>query len=181
MRTAHPRIDGLLLASREEPQHKRAWERGAGGEEHVAASLEKYLDPTVLVLHDRRIPGSQANIDHIAVATFGVWVMDAKRYEGKRAGQPTAVRTAQAHDRRVRQVKADRSPRWPGQGRPGALAGITPGVPILGALCFVDAELPLIGKLTFRGYPVRYPGASRGRSTDSEKYSQHYWRNSARS
>lgn len=37
----------------------------------------------MLVLHDRRIPGSSANIDHIAVAPSGVWVVDSKRYEGK--------------------------------------------------------------------------------------------------
>ncbi len=35
------------------------------------------------MLHDRRIPGSRANIDHIAIATSGVWVIDAKRYKGK--------------------------------------------------------------------------------------------------
>jgi hypothetical protein len=157
VRTAHPRIGGLLLAFGVEPQHERAWERGAGGEEHVAASLAKYLDPTVLMLHDRRIPGSQANIDHIAIATSGVWVIDAKRYKGtvqvSRAlfGQPKLTIAGRDESKLIDgldgQVKVVRA----------ALAGITPGVPVLGALCFVDAELPLIGKLTFRGYPLVYP------------------------
>ena len=35
------------------------------------------------VLHDRKIPRSSANIDHVAVTTEGVWVLDAKRYKGK--------------------------------------------------------------------------------------------------
>lgn len=35
------------------------------------------------MLHDRRIPGSRANIDQIAVAPTGVWVIDTKRYNGK--------------------------------------------------------------------------------------------------
>jgi hypothetical protein len=157
VRTAHPRIGGLLLALREEPQHERAWERGAGGEEHVAASLAKYLDPTVLVLHDRRIPGSRANIDHVAIATSGVWVIDAKRYTGKVQisrplfGQPRLTIAGRDQTKLIDgldgQVKVVR----------GALASITPGVPVLGALCFVDAELPLIGKLTFRGYPLLHP------------------------
>jgi hypothetical protein len=58
-RETHPRICGLLLALRQKPWHERAWERGAGGEEQVAASLAKYLEPTVLMLHDRRIPQSR--------------------------------------------------------------------------------------------------------------------------
>jgi hypothetical protein len=37
----------------------------------------------VLALHDRRIPGSRANIDHVVVAPSGVWVIDAKLYQGK--------------------------------------------------------------------------------------------------
>src|SRR6266571_1114104 len=35
------------------------------------------------VLHDRRIPGSRANIDHIVVAPWGVFVIDAKNYKGR--------------------------------------------------------------------------------------------------
>jgi hypothetical protein len=40
--------------------------------------------PHLVVLHDRRIPGSRANIDHIAVTRSGaVWAIDAKNYSGK--------------------------------------------------------------------------------------------------
>jgi hypothetical protein len=34
------------------------------------------------VLHDRRIPGTRANIDHLVVAPCGVYVVDAKHYRG---------------------------------------------------------------------------------------------------
>ena len=34
-------------------------------------------------LHDRLIPGTRGNIDHIFVAATGVWVVDAKAYKGK--------------------------------------------------------------------------------------------------
>jgi len=61
------------------------WARGAAGEERVAAILAKHLHASVVVLHDRRIPGTRANIDHIAVAPSGVWVIDAERYKGKLA------------------------------------------------------------------------------------------------
>jgi hypothetical protein len=35
-----------------------------------------------------------------------------------------------------------------------ALAEIAPDVPIRGALCFVDSELPMLGTLRFKGYPI---------------------------
>ena len=47
--------------------------------------LEKIQDDrAVVVLHDRRIPGTRANIDHIAITRSGiVWAIDAKNYSGK--------------------------------------------------------------------------------------------------
>ena len=82
VRARHPRIGGVILALQDAPQHERSWGRGAGGEELVEAALKKHC-PDVTVLHDRRILGSMANIDHIAVAATGVWVIDSKRYKGK--------------------------------------------------------------------------------------------------
>ena len=37
------------------------------------------------------------------------------------------------------------------------LADIDAGVLVHGALCFVDADLPLLGALAFNGYPLLYP------------------------
>ena len=82
VRERHPRIGGVILALQDAPQHERSWARGAGGEELVEQALAKHC-PTVPVLHDRRIRTSRANIDHIAIAATGVWVIDTKRYKGK--------------------------------------------------------------------------------------------------
>ena len=60
------------------------WQQGAVGEERVAAKLAELAEFGVITLNDRRIPGSRANIDHIAITPWGVWVIDAKRYVGKR-------------------------------------------------------------------------------------------------
>ena len=35
------------------------------------------------VLHDRLVPGSRANVDHIAIGPSGVFVIDAKKYTGQ--------------------------------------------------------------------------------------------------
>jgi hypothetical protein len=81
-REDHPHLGGLLLRFQDEPQREKAWRDGAVGEEAVASHLAKTC-PDVVVLHDRRMPRSRANIDHIAIAPSGVFVIDAKRYKGK--------------------------------------------------------------------------------------------------
>ena len=57
------------------PRHIRAWRVGAVGEDKTTAALERLGDSWV-VLHDRRIPGSRANIDHIAIGPPGVFVIE---------------------------------------------------------------------------------------------------------
>ena len=37
----------------------------------------------IAVLHDRRIPGTRANIDHLVISQAGVFVIDTKHYKGK--------------------------------------------------------------------------------------------------
>nr|WP_235523401.1 nuclease-related domain-containing protein [Cellulomonas sp. Root485] len=74
-----------MIAVSEQPQSTTAWARGAKGEEQLGRGLDSLADRGVRLLHDRRIPRTRANIDHIAVAPSGVYVIDAKRY----AGRPT--------------------------------------------------------------------------------------------
>ena len=65
------------------PQHIRAWATGAPGEKKVGHTLDAI--PGIMVLHDRQNkPRSQSNIDHIAVTSNGVWVIDTKVRPGKR-------------------------------------------------------------------------------------------------
>lgn len=76
-------LGGAYLFFTSEPQSTRAWQTGASGEQRLAGFFEKELSGSAVVLHDRRIPRSRANIDHIVVAPSGVWVIDAKLYRGK--------------------------------------------------------------------------------------------------
>jgi hypothetical protein len=79
----HPRLGKLLVAVRDERQSTKAWELGAIGEEHVGALLNQLMSIGAVVLHDRRISGTRANIDHIVVSPSCVWVVDTKRYHGQ--------------------------------------------------------------------------------------------------
>jgi hypothetical protein len=75
---------GAVAARLQSPQHEKAWTHGAKGEQKNATRLEKLLDGTgVILLHDRRLPGSRANIDHLAIGPGGITVIDSKNYDGK--------------------------------------------------------------------------------------------------
>jgi hypothetical protein len=78
------RLSGVYLALSNEPQSTRAWGIGSSGERRLGAYLDTLNDDvSVIVLHDRRIPRTRANIDHIAITRSGVFVIDAKNYSGK--------------------------------------------------------------------------------------------------
>lgn len=83
IRERHPKLGGVLLALSEDPQSTRAWAVGADGEERLGRRLDSVAGALVRVLHDRGIPGSRANLDHIVVCPSGVFVIDAKRYKGR--------------------------------------------------------------------------------------------------
>ena len=71
-----------LLKTFTEPAHVVAWAIGAKGERVTEAALDR-LPVGFIQLHDRRIPGSRANIDHIVIGPTGVFVVESKRMRGK--------------------------------------------------------------------------------------------------
>lgn len=46
-------------------------------------SLHKHVNDGAVILTDRRVPGTNANIDHVVVAPSGVWIIDSKNWSGK--------------------------------------------------------------------------------------------------
>jgi Nuclease-related domain len=82
--TRFGRLSGVYLAFSDEPQSTKAWAAGSEGEQALGRFLETLRDgESIVVLHDRRITGKRANVDHIAVTPTGVHVIDAKNYTGK--------------------------------------------------------------------------------------------------
>lgn len=55
IRTAHPRLGGLILALSDDPQSTTAWKSGAVGERKLGDKLSSSGD-TIIALHDRRVP-----------------------------------------------------------------------------------------------------------------------------
>ncbi len=58
--------------------------KGAQGEYLMGTYLASELAKGAYVLTDRKVPGdSEANIDHIVVASTGVWIIDSKKWTGE--------------------------------------------------------------------------------------------------
>jgi hypothetical protein len=140
----------LILAVTEEPHSTTAWARGARGEELLGQSLNGLAASGVRVLHDRRIPRSRANTDHIAVAPSGVYVIDAKRYQGRPS---LRVEGGILRPRVQKLVVGSRDCTRLVDGMHTQVtvarealerAGIA-DIAVHGVLCFVDANWPLIG------------------------------------
>jgi hypothetical protein len=66
-----------------------AWRRGAVGERRTAQLLGPLERHGWAVLHDLAVPGSAANIDHLAIGPGGVFVIDSKQYRGRLQLDPT--------------------------------------------------------------------------------------------
>jgi hypothetical protein len=139
--TKFGRLAPIVKFLSDEPQTTTAWKRGAEGEETMAASFARRLGDRAVVLHDRSIPKSRANIDHLVVARSGVWVVDTKRYDGK-----LEKRTAGMFSSRRNELWVE------GRNRTSLCDGVrrqvevvqskmpVDNVPVRGVLCFVGAE-----------------------------------------
>lgn len=165
VREAHPHLGGLLLALSEEPQHIAAWDQGAKGERALGSLLDRVAAarPDIHVLHDRSVPRSRANIDHLAITPGGVFVIDAKAHRGKlELRQGLFERTprllvagrnqtglVEAMAKQVAVV--ERALRGDGSAVPGSDAP----VPVIPALCFVEADPPLLALVRKRPYVTR--------------------------
>jgi hypothetical protein len=174
IRARHPRAAGLILAITDEPTSTTVWGVGATGEELLGAGFDRLAARGVRMLHDRRIPGTKANIDHIAVTSSGIYVIDAKRYRGRRprlevqggllrprtekllVGTRDCTKLVSGMHKQVEVVS--RAVHYLAAGRSVP--------PVVGVLCFVDAEWPLIGgAFTVDGVHVEWPKKTYGRLT----------------
>ena len=158
IREAHPRTGGLLLWLLDAPQNETAWKIGEAGEVAVGASLEqRTAEGPAVILHDRRMPRSRANIDHIAIAPTGVYVIDAKAHTGN-----VKIDTPLFGAAKLRIAGRDRTKLIDGLDRQVAAVrealkhDAHDDVPVQGVLCFTNADLPVMRTLKMRGHLLLY-------------------------
>lgn len=80
-----------LLA--DEPVSRTADAGGADGERRLARLLDTELLDAV-TLHDRKVPITRGNLDHLVIAPSGIWLVDAKRSAGEVEYRSTGAFTA---------------------------------------------------------------------------------------
>lgn len=146
-----------------------SWEKGANGEFRLAEFIQREVGDHVISLHDRLIPGTRANIDHLWIAPTGVWIVDSKSYKGKvvkrdvgplwrteyklYVGGRDRTKLATAMQLQLDAVLAAL------RSDPGAM-----GTDVHAALCFVDSEWGLLDfPFQVGSVWVLYPGALRKR------------------
>lgn len=159
IRSKHPKLGGLILAVTETPQSTNAWDTGARGEERLGARLNGLANVSLRVLHDRRIPKSRANIDHLAITPSGVFVIDAKKYKGRPEHQVEGG-VLRPRVEKLMVGKRDRSSLVDSVLKQVQVVSdiVGPEVPVTGVLCFVEADWPLIGgAFSTRGVEVMWP------------------------
>jgi len=145
IRSDHPKLGGLILALTDEPQHIRAWDTGAAGEERVGRALDAL--PGVRTIHDRIVPGrQQANLDHLVVTRSGLLIVDTKSYRGRIDVSAAKLRIAGRDQTKL--VTAL-------QGQVAALeAFVGAALPVSGCLCFVKGDFTLIAPSKCQGVRV---------------------------
>jgi len=141
------RLAGVVKFLSDDPQSTRAWAKGSEGERRLAAHLLKSVGDRAVLLHDRKVPGSRANIDHLAIAASGVWVIDAKHYKG--SVEQRDVGGWFKTDKRLYVAGRDRTKiaeglGWQIDAVQRALGEAS--APINAALCFIEAEWKLFAK-----------------------------------
>lgn len=139
-RAAWGKLGGIAVALTPERSSTRVWATGAIGEEIVGAKLDAIASEQIRVLHDRRIPKSKANIDHIVVTPGGVWVIDTKRYVDKRIEKRVEGGLFSPRVEKL-WVRGDKTSLITGMHKQvGLVEAAVPGVPVKGVLCFVDGD-----------------------------------------
>ncbi|MGW3491903.1 NERD domain-containing protein [Streptomyces sp. NRRL F-5630] len=66
-------------------RQRNSWMSGAAGEQATARLLAPLAHRGYAVLHDRAIPGSKANIDHLVAGLFGVALVDSKNWRSTKS------------------------------------------------------------------------------------------------
>jgi hypothetical protein len=157
------RIGGIILGVVPERQSTRAWAKGARGERKLAESLARL--PNVVALHDRSVPGTRGNIDHLVIAPGGLFVVDAKHYEGRlrirdKGGLFRTDNRLYVGGRDCSKLAENMG--WQVKAVETMLASVEVAMPVTPVLCFIDVDWPLLfAPNSFRGVRLEDPKSLR--------------------
>jgi hypothetical protein len=145
------------------------WGRGSEGESRLANFVAREVGAAVIAIHDRLIPGTRGNVDHIFVAATGVWVVDAKAYKGKLERRESGPLWRRENTLYIRGRNRTSLAQGVEKQVAAVIAALRPdpalkGTDVHGALCFLDSEWGLLDfPFQIGNVWVMYPGALRKR------------------
>lgn len=166
VRARLPRLGPLLLAVFDESQSTKAFKQGAEGERRAVKRLLDSSGEGVHFLVNRRLGSGRrdGDIDVLAISPAGVWIIDVKRYADAkvRTEKTGGLFSPRTEHLLIRGRNADKL--LEGMGKQVDAVSSALGsdasweaVPLLPVLCFVDADLPLVGRLAARGVRIVGP------------------------
>ena len=166
VRGRSPRIGGILLRLFPDPASTTAFSKGAEGERRVAARLAELSGPGVLFLHNRKLGRGRrdGDVDHLALTTEGVYVIDAKQYKNAKVrvrrsgGLFSPVREqlmVNGRDRSKLMVSVTRQHQAVCEALSTFQRADVTGdaIPVVSVLCFIGADLPMFGTPRVDGVP----------------------------
>ncbi len=161
--TRFPRAGRFLLAITPEPASTQAFKTGAEGEAKAAERILGRAGDNALFLHNRRLgPGRRdGDIDLLAVTPRGVLVIDVKHYKDAKVEVRSRGGLFSARTQQLYVGGRDRTG-WLeslGKQRDAVVHALADSadfseVPVLLTFCFVDANLPLLERLSIRDVPI---------------------------
>ncbi len=119
-------------------QSTTAWATGAEGEERTADSLDPLATEGYVIFHDRKIPMSRANIDHLVIGPTGVFVVETKNVAGDLRVRGDEVRIGGRRVALVDEVRGEVEAAW------NAVAPVLApkGLNVVPIVCAHRADLP---------------------------------------
>jgi hypothetical protein len=156
------RLGRIAKFMSDEPQTATAWAKGAEGERRLARRLNDELVDIAVVLHDRKVPKTRGNIDHLVVAPSGIWIIDAKNYNGKVERRDVggwSSTNIQLFVGGRNQTKLLTGMDWQAAAVRAVLDPIGfAEAPVRTALCFTNSEWPMFAKpLQIDGVTITWP------------------------
>ena len=127
----------------------RNWRKGAAGEYLMDQLLHEKLTDGEVILTDRQVPNAASNIDHIVVASSGVWIIDSKKWQGKIEYKSLKATSGDWRLFVNGDDRTDEVDKIYGVVIPVAQVITDRSIPINAALCFIDGDWKFLRRATW--------------------------------
>ncbi|MGW2255411.1 nuclease-related domain-containing protein [Kitasatospora sp. NPDC001660] len=146
---------GWLVALAQAPQSTTAWRSGAEGERATERLLRPLARRGWHVLHDRALPFTRANVDHLVVGRRGLFAVDSKNWQARGARVQFDGRTGTLWYGRQETNKTVTTAQWEAT-RAASAIGARLGSPVTvsAIVCVHGAPVGRTGILTVGGVTI---------------------------